>query len=533
VDDGEGRPAVSQAGGEAPEDGAAQEGEAAGARATPAFTETGFSEEIFARDVTFESMGLRSSVLKGLAEAGFSRPTKIQALMIPRMLAGVDMLGQARTGTGKTGAFGLPLLHMVNKDVPSSALILVPTRELCVQVADEINLLGAATPIRALAVYGGQRIKSQVDALKRGPQIIVSTPGRLMDMVERGYVSLKHVRHVVLDEVDRMLDIGFRDDIRHILRQCPAPGPRREDGSGGRQTVFVSATLPTEVERLARSHSHEAEKVVAVVEGPLTNSVVKQWYLSVNPWDKRRLLHHLLTHEEPDLTLVFCRTKRTVDELAKYLSDKGIDAHAMHGDMYQNKRLKVMERLHKGELSVLVASDLASRGLDVDGITHVVNYDLPDDPEVYVHRIGRTARIGREGVAWAFVMPDQGELLTGVENLINAEIPKLDYPDFKPSEPPRGREVQRPAPKPANQVNRIAATVAPPLPPVQAVADASKFPGGIVPSKMPANRMFGKVKTSRGLAAAQASAPTPPPQPAPPSAPGDGAAGDAAPGGGA
>ncbi|MGD9691001.1 MAG: DEAD/DEAH box helicase [Phycisphaerales bacterium] len=486
-----------------------------------------FPEEVFDASLTFESMGLRSSVLKGLTDAGFKRPTKIQALLIPSMLAGRDVLGQARTGTGKTAAFGLPLLHMCTRETPFQALVLVPTRELCLQVADDINTLGRNTPIVACAVFGGQRIKTQVDQLVRNPQIIVSTPGRLMDMVERRHLHLRNVRFAILDEVDRMLDIGFREDIRRILKMCPQPGPAE---SGGRQSVFVSATLPAEVERLARSHMRDPEKLIAVYTGALTNSTVRQFYLSVQPWDKRRLLLHLLTHEEPALTVVFCRTKRTVDETAKFLVGKGIDAHAMHGDMYQAKRNKVIEKLHKGDLSVLVASDLASRGLDVDGITHVINYDLPEDPEVYVHRIGRTARVGRDGVAWAFVTPEQGELLTSVEHLINAEIPKLDYPDFKPGPVPAGvaarmQEQNRAAQAPI--FNRYAATVAPPIPAASSAqkVDASKFPGGIVPSKMPPKRMFGRVRSTESLKAqiqeTMKSSGAPPAGPASPGTPAD------------
>ena len=482
-----------------------------------------FVDQVFDASVTFESLGLRSSVMKGLQEAGFVKPTKIQALLIPVMLAGKDVLGQARTGTGKTAAFGLPLLHLCTKEIPFQALILVPTRELCLQVADDINALGKTTPIRAAAVYGGQRINAQVDQLKRGPQIIVSTPGRLMDMVERRHLHLNNVRYAILDEVDRMLDIGFRDDIRRILGMCPKPGPV-EQGGGGRQSVFVSATLSPEIERLARTHMRDAEKLVAVHTGALTNANVRQFYLPVQPWDKRRLLIHLLTHEEPALTVIFCRTKRTVDDLTDYLAKKGIDAHAMHGDMYQSKRNKVIERLHAGDLSVLVASDLASRGLDVDGITHVVNYDLPDDPEAYVHRIGRTARVGRDGVAWAFVTPEQGELLTAIETLINAEIPKLEYPDFTPGPIPdavRARQ-QAESQQRANTAqvyNRYAATVAPPLPAAAGgpAVDQSKFPGGIVPTKLPPKRMFGKVRSTESLKQAVQAAiranPVPPPPP--------------------
>ncbi len=508
---------------------------------------TDFPTEIFDAEQSFESLGLRSSVLKGLHEAGFQRPTKIQALLIPVMLQGKDVLGQARTGTGKTAAFGLPLLHMCNRDTPFQALVLVPTRELCLQVADDINTFGRTTPIRACAVYGGQRIRMQVDQLERNPQIIVSTPGRLMDMIERRYLHLANVRFAVLDEVDRMLDIGFRDDIRKILKMCPPP---RTEGTGpGRQTVFVSATLAPEVERLARTHSHNAEKVIAVYTGALTNATVRQFYLPVAPWDKRKLLMHLLTHEEPALTVVFCRTKRTVDDLTEYLNKKGIDAHSMHGDMYQSKRNKVIEKLHAGDLSVLVASDLASRGLDIDGITHVVNYDLPEDPEVYVHRIGRTARVGRDGVAWAFVTPEQGELLTAVETLINAEIPKLDYPDFVPGPvPAHVAAMQAKGEIRAQQVgqfNRYTATVDLPIPAPAAAApggqgsiaggagvggggggggggaaqpaaaDPLKFPGGVIPTKLPPKRMFGKVKTADSMKAAMQQALKTGPGPAP------------------
>jgi len=312
-----------------------------------------------------------------------------------------------------------------------------------------------------------------------------------MDMVERGYVPLNNIKFAVLDEVDRMLDIGFRDDIRKILGKCPPPGER--------QTIFVSATLPSDVERLARTHSKDAEKIIAITKGALTTALVKQYYLAVNPWDKKRLLTHLLTHTEPALTLVFCRMKRTVDEVAKRLQEKGIDTYAMHGDMMQTKRNKVIDLLHKGDLKVLVASDLASRGLDVDGISHVINYDLPEDPEVYVHRIGRTARIGREGVAYSFVTPEQGELLTSIEGLINMEIPKLDYPDFVGSPPPRGEAIyrapnQQTEPKPAPAVAGMSRFAAPQMAAVtQAAVDTNKFPGGIVPSKLPPKRMFGRV----------------------------------------
>lgn len=456
-------------------------------------------EEVFDHAQTFASLGLRSSVLKGVEEAGFKHPTVVQAQLIPPMLAGKDLLGQARTGSGKTAAFGLPLLCMCERDIQAQALVLVPTRELAMQVTAEINELGRHTPIRAASIFGGEHIRGQAEKLKRGGHIIVGTPGRVMDMAGRGHFSFKGIRIAVLDEVDRMLDIGFRDDIRRILEQCPPPGTR--------QTVMVSATIAGEIERLARKQMHNPEKIVTAA-GSLTVNSVEQHYLAVNPWDKKQLLIHLLKHEEPALTLVFCRLKRKVDELARALNAVGIDARAIHGDMPQGKRNTVMKQLRGGELTVLVASDLASRGIDVDDISHVVNYDLPEDPEVYVHRIGRTARAGRKGVAWSLVTPEQGPLLTEIEMLINREVPKMDYGDFKPTgKPPEWRD-ERPAagglvradvgpgapPPPEPKVNRIqrAAQMEPP-----AAVDPAKFPGGLVPTKMPPKRMHGRIPTNR------------------------------------
>ena len=446
---------------------------------------------IFAEDTTFEDLGLRDGVLKGIEAAGFEHPTTIQAQLIPPVMGGKDVLGQAKTGTGKTAAFGLPLLQLAEPGRRFQALVLAPTRELAIQITAEIEELGRFTPIRAAAVYGGQPIKTQAARLAKGPEIIVGTPGRVMDMVGRGHLSLTELRFAVLDEVDRMFDIGFRDDIRRILSMC----------SKAKQTVFVSATISPEIERLARQHMTDPEKIVTS-SGSLTVSLVEQHYLTVNSWDKRQLLLHLLTHEEPDLTLVFCRLKRSVDSITRYLERKGVDVHAIHGDLSQGKRNEVMRTLRKGELHVVIASDLAARGIDVEGISHVVNYDLPEDPDLYVHRIGRTARAGRRGVAWSFVTPEEGKLLTQIELLINADIPKLDYPDFKATEQPADWKPDKPSQHYVVEgVNRETkkrweVDEAPEI-----LGDpskmAEKFPGGIVPSKRPPKRMQGRVRTRR------------------------------------
>jgi ATP-dependent RNA helicase DeaD len=454
-------------------------------------------DDIFAQAKTFADLGLRNSVLKGVEATGFVHPTYIQEAMIPAVIAGRDVIGQAKTGTGKTAAFGLPLFHRATRGLAFQSLILAPTRELAIQISQDLKELGQFTPIQVAPIYGGQAIHTQASKLQREPEIIVGTPGRVMDMIERGLLHLNNVKFAVLDEVDRMLDIGFREDIKKILGKCPKE----------RQTVFVSATISPEIERLARSYMIDPEKIL-VAAGSLTVSRVEQHYLAVQPWDKKRLLKHLLTHEEPALTVVFCKLKRVCDELARYLSDKGIDAHAIHADLSQGRRNAVMQKLRAGELGVLIASDLASRGIDVDGITHVINYDLPEDPEVYVHRIGRTARAGRRGIAWSLVTPEQGELLSKVENLINLEIPKLDYPDFQPGEAPQGfddsrrrREdrAKRQAEIDASGKPVLSARLqntGPSLPPATK-ADPSKFPGGVVPTKLPPRLLMGKVKGGR------------------------------------
>jgi ATP-dependent RNA helicase DeaD len=446
------------------------------------------SSETFDTSKTFADLGLPASVLEGVRAAGFLHPTKIQAALIPTAITGRDVLGQAKTGTGKTAAFGLPILATIKPGEPFAALVLVPTRELAIQVCREIKELTGQTRLEALPVYGGKPIRTQAKQLERRPEIVVGTPGRVMDMHGRGMLPYDTVKVAVLDEVDRMLDIGFRDDIRRILgamRQRP-------------QTIFVSATISPEIEKLARTYMKEPEKIVTY-EKSLTVAAVDQSWLSVEPWDKKRLLLHLLQHEEPALTLVFCRMKRTVDQVADFLGKHNIDAHTMHGDMYQTKRDRVMDKLRGGTLSVLVASDLAARGLDVDDISHVINFDIPEDPEVYIHRIGRTARAGRGGIAWTFVSPDQGDLLSAVEQLANIEIPQRSYPDFAPGPIPHDITAIREAEKIRRERAALAKNrlnSAAPMP-TAGTADANAFPGGVVPSARPPKRLGGVVRTRK------------------------------------
>jgi len=405
----------------------------------------------------FAALGVRPSILKALAEAKFEKPSEIQDLLIPKALAGGDLLGQARTGTGKTAAFGIPILQRAEKGVATQAIILVPTRELAVQVDEEIKRLGKHTPIRSVPVYGGQKIMAQMKYLKHHPEIVVGTPGRVMDLLERRIINFQNVRFVVLDEVDRMLDIGFRDDIRKILSQVK--GIRRQDDEGDSrdresdgaaaagaaaaedrhpQTIFVSATISDEIEKLARRYMREpVEKLIAPgADDKPTVELVDQYYLAVQPWDKYRLLRMLLEKENPDLAIVFTKTKRGAEKLAKKLHADGIECREIHGNLAQNKRDHVMKGFRGGKFDVLIATDLASRGIDVADISHIVQYDISEDPEVYVHRVGRTARMGQRGKAFLFVMPDQGDELTKIETLINMVIPQAKLEGFEPRPTP-------------------------------------------------------------------------------------------------
>jgi ATP-dependent RNA helicase DeaD len=415
----------------------------------------------------FADLGVRPSILRALADAGFTTPSEIQSLVIPRALAGVDILGQARTGTGKTAAFGIPILQRVEKGRAFQAIILVPTRELAGQVDEEMHRLGQFTSIRCVPVYGGQKIMAQMKFLRHGPEILVGTPGRVIDLLERRMISFQNIRFVVLDEVDRMLDIGFRDDIRNILGrikgvraparandapQMDQPGTQQSaPESASHQTMFVSATISPEIEKLARLYMREPiEKLVAsgADEKPTVDNV-EQYYFSIQPWDKYRLLRMLLLRENPDLAIVFCRTKRGAEKLAKKLHADGIECREIHGNLAQNKRERVMKSFRGGKFDVLIATDLASRGIDVADISHIINYDIPEDPEVYIHRIGRTARMGATGKAFTFVTNEQGDELTKVENLINLQIPQATVDGFDPSPPPSDWTDQKPSMEPS------------------------------------------------------------------------------------
>jgi ATP-dependent RNA helicase DeaD len=361
---------------------------------------------------TFAELGLSKPLLEALAHLGYERPTPIQEQAIPALLAGGDVIGQAQTGTGKTAAFGLPLLEYVDPEVPEvQALVLTPTRELCIQVTQALRAYGERKGIDVAAVFGGAPIRDQASYLKQGAQVVVGTVGRVMDMMNRHYLVLSDTRYVVLDEADEMLDLGFLEDVETILSRAPS----------GRQTGLFSATMPPEIKKLAEKRMYDPV-TIKVRAATLTIDTVDQFYVEATDRDKPDTLARVLKAERPDQAIIFARTKIGVDRLARRLDDKGVRVKALHGDMSQGSRDGVMIAFKDGRERLLVATDVAARGLDIKGVSHVVNYDIPNSPDVYVHRIGRTGRVGRSGRAITLITPKQRRDLDAIERHANTEI---------------------------------------------------------------------------------------------------------------
>ncbi len=367
---------------------------------------------------TFAEFGLEPKVLQAITELGFEEATPIQEQAIPIALTGADMIGQAQTGTGKTAAFGIPLISKIaREDEKILALIMTPTRELAIQVAEEIGKLTRFKGLRSLAIYGGQDIGRQIRGLKKKPQIIIGTPGRLLDHINRKTIRLDDVQTIVLDEADEMLDMGFMEDIQSILKLVPEE----------RQTMLFSATMPPNIQRLAQQFLKNPQHV-SVIPKQISAPLIDQAYIEVPERQKFEALSRLIDMESPDLAIVFGRTKRRVDELAEGLQKRGYSADGLHGDLSQNQRDAVMRKFRDGSIDVLVATDVAARGLDVSGVTHVINFDLPQDPESYVHRIGRTGRAGKEGTAWSFVTPREMDHLHLIERVTRHRITRKPLP---------------------------------------------------------------------------------------------------------
>jgi ATP-dependent RNA helicase DeaD len=376
-------------------------------------------------ELDFTSLGLRGDLLSTLTSLGYEEPTPIQAASIPLLIGGADMLGQAATGTGKTAAFALPILEGLDphrQDKEPSALVLVPTRELALQVAQAFASYGKSIGVRLVAIYGGAPARQQIEALRRGVDVVIATPGRALDLCDRGSLKLGHVRTVVLDEADEMLEMGFIEDIETLLAKTPQ----------SRQTVLFSATMPKRIDKLASKHLRNPERVAISAPAKTADDVprVRQAAYVVKRLDKPAAVMRILDAEDPTAAIIFCRTRGEVDDLAQSLAARGYQAEALHGGLTQDQRDRVMNRLRNKTIDLLVATDVAARGLDVDHLSHVVNYDLPSSPEVYVHRIGRVGRAGREGVALSLMEPRERRMLAAIEKLVGAPIPIEKVPSI-------------------------------------------------------------------------------------------------------
>lgn len=373
----------------------------------------------------FEELNLREEIYNAVKDMGFEEMTAIQSEAIPHILDGKDIIGQAQTGTGKTAAFGIPIVQKTDMSTRNlQSLILCPTRELSIQVAEEIKRLSKyIRDLYVLPVYGGQPIDRQIKALKKGVQIVVGTPGRVIDHIKRKTLKLGNVKVLVLDEADEMFDMGFRDDIEFIINSIP------ED----RQTIFFSATMPKEILNFAKKYQKEPE-IIKVVPKELTVPKVEQYYLEVKEHIKTEILSRLLDILNPKLSLVFCNTKKKVDELTIELQGRGYFVDGLHGDLRQTQRDKVMNKFRNNSIDILVATDVAARGIDVDDVDVVFNYDLPQDEENYVHRIGRTARAGREGVAISFVTNRDFHRIKTIERYTKTKIKRKKIPTLRDME---------------------------------------------------------------------------------------------------
>ncbi|WP_297889957.1 DEAD/DEAH box helicase [Sulfurihydrogenibium sp.] len=363
---------------------------------------------------TFKDLGISQETLKSLEDLGYSKPTEIQEKAIPAVLSGKDLVAQAQTGTGKTAAFGIPIVESVNtKQKKIQALVLVPTRELAIQVAKEIKDLGKNKKVFVLSVYGGKSMKHQIDFLKKGNDVvIVGTPGRVKDLLERGFLKLDNVKMFVLDEADRMLEMGFIEDIEDIMSYLP------ED----RQNLLFSATMPKEILELAQEFLNEDYQTIKVKPDEITVEKIKQIIYRVDPKNKFNKLIEVLSQNQAEKTIIFTQTKLEADQLSEDLSKEGFSVSAIHGDFSQKKRETVLHNFRTGKLKILVATDVAARGLDIKGVELVINYGLPKNAESYVHRIGRTGRAGKEGTAISITTPSEDKFLENILKKTKANI---------------------------------------------------------------------------------------------------------------
>ena len=383
--------------------------------------------------MTFDELNLIDPILKALKEEGYTNPTPIQAQAIPSLLQGKDLLGCAQTGTGKTAAFAIPIIQLLynqreqeRKRKLTSTLILTPTRELAIQIGDSFEAYGRYTGLKHTVIFGGVSQHGQTNALKHGIDILIATPGRLLDLMQQGFVDLNHVKLFVLDEADRMLDMGFVHDVKKVLSKLPKQ----------KQSLFFSATMPPEIVKLANTILHNPVKVQVAPVSSTAEKVTQQLYY-IDKTNKKSLLIDLLKKKDMHSVLIFARTKHGADRIAKDLTKKGFKTAAIHGDKSQNARQNALNDFKNGVIKTLVATDIAARGIDIDNLSHVINYEIPNQPETYVHRIGRTGRAAASGIAISFCDAEEREYIRDIEKLIGQKIPVIEshpYPmqDFTP-----------------------------------------------------------------------------------------------------
>lgn len=403
--------------------------------------------------MTFKELGLTGPILQALEKEGYTHPTPIQEQAIPILLKKKDLLGVAQTGTGKTAAFGLPMLHHLYEGISLrdtkrkiKALIVTPTRELAIQIGESLTAYGAFTGLNNTVIFGGVKQGKQVTALKNGVDILVATPGRLLDLLSQGYISFRDLEIVVLDEADQMLDMGFIHDVKKIIAKLPSK----------RQSLFFSATMPQDIVELSKSMLGDFERVTIRPDKPTADKVQQGVYF-VSKQNKPKLLIHLLNERPKESVLVFSRTKHGANKIVKKLSKAGIKSAAIHGNKSQTARQKALGDFKDGKLKVLVATDIAARGIDVEELSLVINFDLPNVPETYVHRIGRTGRADASGIALSFCDKEERPYLRDIEKLIKQGVPRMPEHQFvddgqeTEAEPARSKENRHPSPKPGNR----------------------------------------------------------------------------------
>jgi len=369
--------------------------------------------------IKFNELGFNQKILDSIDSMGFEEPSQIQAEAIPEVLKGNDIIGQAQTGTGKTLAYGAPIINNIDLSKNTvSALILTPTRELAIQVNDELTRIAKYKKLTLLPVYGGQPIDRQIRSLKRGVDIVVGTPGRIIDHINRKTLDLSQIDFLVLDEADEMLNMGFIDDIEEIIKAS----------NTNRQTLLFSATMPEQIKRLATKYMKKDSKHIIIAKNTVTVEKIKQYYYEIKQKDRFESLCRILDVDEPSSAIIFCKTKRGVDELVEWMQGRGYNVEGMHGDMAQNQRMNTLRKFKENNLDFLVATDVAARGIDVEDVSHVINYDLPQDIESYVHRIGRTGRANKDGIAYSLVTPREYMMLKQIEKYTKSKIKRKEIP---------------------------------------------------------------------------------------------------------